>query len=387
VLRQVGAAAGLPRGQVPRRAAPLLKRILETSGGLPIFETRLSEAARDERALTLLHDAVRHVLGTLIGAPASPGAYLHAANHAALAREASASPQLDVNAVDANALAKLTPLGRELAQRIVDERMRGGRYASLTDMEKRVRGVGPAKIAQLQDVLTAGGPSERLRPALAATRDLAHDLQTLLKLHSAATPAQQLESALEQIALECATQPHPATTESMVRDFGDSPLGINVPADWIGVLWGDDYWQTLPDLLRAARKQIDLCMFHIALGSETHPTSKLFAALRTAHRRGVKVRVLVDRDREQDPYMSNIINSGARQAFKAAHIDVRADSSHRLLHSKFLLIDRELSIVGSHNWTAGSYFDFDDLSLAVRSTPFAAQLGARFDKLWKKAPA
>ena len=76
----------------------------------------------------------------------------------------------------------------------------------------------------------------------------------------------------------------------------------------------------------------------------------------------------VDRDRDDDPYRSTVINAAAVAWLRDAGVAVRQDATETLLHSKFVVIDADLTLIGSHNWTAGSYFRFDDLTLAIRST-------------------
>jgi phosphatidylserine/phosphatidylglycerophosphate/cardiolipin synthase-like enzyme len=123
-------------------------------------------------------------------------------------------------------------------------------------------------------------------------------------------------------------------------------------------------------------------MFHIASPSETHPTRKLLDALGAARQRGVSVRVLMDQDRKTDPYLSTIINTPARKLLEAANVPVRFDTAERLLHSKFLVIDQTVAVIGSHNWSAGSFFNFDDLTLVISSPELAAELTQRFVRLW-----
>jgi phosphatidylserine/phosphatidylglycerophosphate/cardiolipin synthase-like enzyme len=77
-----------------------------------------------------------------------------------------------------------------------------------------------------------------------------------------------------------------------------------------------------------------------------------------------------------------VINEKAVGTLKLAGVDVRVDPEERLLHSKFLVIDSDLSIVGSHNWSAGSYFGYDDVTFALQSEGFAQQLHERFNSLW-----
>lgn len=62
---------------------------------------------------------------------------------------------------------------------------------------------------------------------------------------------------------------------------------------------------------------------------------------------------------------------------------VRTDTTENLLHSKFVVIDGTRAVVGSHNWTSGSYFRYHDTSLAVDGEDFAGSLKARFDALWQ----
>jgi len=192
-----------------------------------------------------------------------------------------------------------------------------------------------------------------------------------------------LRRALEMMLTSCATAPHPASREGWVRDPSPAAPPAGHPAEWVGELWGEEYWKTLPGLFDGAARSIDLCMFHIAAPNEEHPTFKLVDALRRAHNRGIKVRVLMDRDNKNDPYNSTIINSDARRFFRDAGVPCRSDSSNRLLHSKYLIVDGELVVLGSHNWSAGSYFGFDDLTLAIASPDLAAQLGGRFDTQWQ----
>jgi cardiolipin synthase len=125
-------------------------------------------------------------------------------------------------------------------------------------------------------------------------------------------------------------------------------------------------------------------MFHIALPRRDHPTLRLLDALIAAADRGLRVRVLVDRDRAADPYKSTVINAAAVNYLLDGGVTVRVDAARKLLHSKFLVIDDERTIIGSHNWSAGSYFGFDDFSVEVVSARFAAQARRRFATLWAK---
>jgi len=149
-------------------------------------------------------------------------------------------------------------------------------------------------------------------------------------------------------------------------------------------LAGPLYYTRLPRLIGQARIRIDVCMFHIAMPGEKHPTARVLKALGNARRRGVTVRVLVDRDRERDPYLSTIINRPAIDRLQRDRIAVRVDDSDKLLHSKVIVVDDRTVVLGSHNWTAGSYFGFDDLSFLISSEKVCRQQRRRFNELWRR---
>jgi len=193
-------------------------------------------------------------------------------------------------------------------------------------------------------------------------------------------------SAVDLAATRCAADPHPATRHALIRDFGAAggPDGL-VPAEWTGVLWSGTYSDAVASLIAGAASRIDVCMFHMTLPGQNARHRRLIEGLAAAKARGAAVRVLLDQDRESDPYRSTIINSAARLWLLDRDVECRLDRTDRLLHSKFLVIDADLAIVGSHNWTATSFYEVDDLSLAVRSPALVQALAARFDALWAAA--
>ncbi|VGO10479.1 DNA uptake protein and related DNA-binding proteins [plant metagenome] len=57
---------------------------------------------------------------------------------------------LDLNAATAAQLDALKGIGPKTAQVIIDERQRGGPFASLQDLGERVRGLGPKRLKDLE---------------------------------------------------------------------------------------------------------------------------------------------------------------------------------------------------------------------------------------------
>ena len=176
--------------------------------------------------------------------------------------------------------------------------------------------------------------------------------------------------------------PHPHTRFHLTRAAKIDAPPETVAAPRTALLSGKRYYYHVRDAIRVAQERVDVAMFHIALPVEDHPTRQLLDALVEARARDVRVRVLVDRDRPSDPYNSTVINAAAIAFLLDGGVTVRVDASRKLLHSKFLVIDANHTIMGSHNWSAGSYFGFDDLSVDVESSALARITRQRFQTLW-----
>ena len=384
VIARIAAETGVAEAVV-QPLAPLIAAILDRAGGLPFVENEPSAAERTARGLALLAEAAAHTLADAGATRDATGYVIVAPKGAPYAHGILATPRVNMNSADRAELAALPGMTAAIVEDTLAERRARGRFANADDFEKRVDGIGPAKLALIRGALVFDAASDSRHVGLDPRGDLGGNLRALLAAQPGADRAAALTRALEMIATSCATTPHPATRDHAVRTPAIAAPAAGLDADWIGVLWSDDYYAGLPALLDGATQTIDVCMFHIALPSPTHPTFSLLEALKRAHDRHVAVRVLVDSDQKTDPYLSTVINASAKRFLLDAGIACRSDQTDRLLHSKYLILDRERVVLGSHNWSAGSYFGFDDLTLAMSSRPLASALGTRFEALWNTA--
>lgn len=76
-------------------------------------------------------------------------------------------------------------------------------------------------------------------------------------------------------------------------------------------------------------------------------STPIASALRDAHRRGVKVEVLLDRSQRTDKYSvaDFLVNSG---------VPTRIDAEHAIAHNKVIVIDGGIVITGSFNFTSAA---------------------------------
>lgn len=78
---------------------------------------------------------------------------------------------LDVNQANAQQLEGVRGIGPRMAEIIVKERERGGKFESLNDLAERVRGIGPKKAQALQEAgLLVGGAGAQAGPGEAAAK-------------------------------------------------------------------------------------------------------------------------------------------------------------------------------------------------------------------------
>jgi DNA uptake protein ComE-like DNA-binding protein len=356
--------------------------ILRNSGGLPVADAALSPGQKTELAKRLLSEAFGHFL-TFAGVPRGRlGHYTAPAAGSPADDRIESTAVVDVNRADQRALAALPAVGLGLAKAIVREREDRGYYASLDELADRIKGIGPAAVGTLKYVTMFGPPLGGPPGPPAGETGLRELLATCLARFSASAAGAAVPALLESVVSVTSRTPHPDTAQMRPRLWSEVNIEPTIEAEFIGVLDGRDYFERLPNLLRAATASIRVAMFHAAFPGENHPTKVLLDELIAAKNRGADVRVLLDRDRQTDPYMSTVINGAAKKYLEENGVACRYDREEVLMHSKFIVIDGSRSVLGSHNWSAGSYFEFDDLSFVVDSEELAAALGARFESLW-----
>lgn len=95
------------------------------------------------------------------------------------------------------------------------------------------------------------------------------------------------------------------------------------------------------------------------------------AALVAAHKRGVKVRVIVDRSQ-------TVALGTASGPLAIAGIDVYIDAKHQIAHNKTMVIDDEIVITGSFNFTRQAEIGNAENLLIIRD----ASLALKYSENW-----
>lgn len=126
---------------------------------------------------------------------------------------------------------------------------------------------------------------------------------------------------------------------------------------------------TIQRCLRHARKSIDICVFTIS-------DDRIAEEVLAAHRRGVKVRIITDNDKEYD--------AGSDIArLRDAGIAVVVDRTEAHMHHKFAIFDGEKLVNGSYNWTrSAAQYNEENLVLS-NDRRLVEEFSGQFEKLWR----
>jgi cardiolipin synthase len=144
---------------------------------------------------------------------------------------------------------------------------------------------------------------------------------------------------------------------------GEPAILTSYPDDQLG--------PALVSLLGAARVRVEVEMFVL-----TDPA--VLRALEDAARRGVQVQALFDPGQD--------LNQAAIPALRDAGARCRFyRSTGEKLHAKAAVVDGEVLVVGSANWTASGFRHNHELDAVIRSRPLAAAVSARMDYDWRGA--
>ncbi len=125
-------------------------------------------------------------------------------------------------------------------------------------------------------------------------------------------------------------------------------------------------------LLQRARERIDIGIFFL-----TH--KGIAKDLIEAHRRGVKIRIMIDATAAKNGYTKH-------ELIRATGIPVKVENWGGKMHMKAAAIDGRIVVMGSMNWTSAGENGNDENTIILRSSKHAEQFHKFYDKLWKTVP-
>jgi phosphatidylserine/phosphatidylglycerophosphate/cardiolipin synthase-like enzyme len=122
-------------------------------------------------------------------------------------------------------------------------------------------------------------------------------------------------------------------------------------------------------------KVIDASEHEVLVQAYGFTHNAIAQALVRAHRRGVTVRVLLDKK-------SQSANRYVIDLFAEADIEVREDGNHAIAHNKVMVIDQSIVITGSFNFTNSAVTRNAENFLVLRSADLADQYRVQWQNHW-----
>ena len=132
------------------------------------------------------------------------------------------------------------------------------------------------------------------------------------------------------------------------------------------------------DILDAIREHLELCTTSLDICVYTISDDRLVEAIIQCHRAGITVRILSDNDKQYD-------KGSDIQSLSLAGVDVRVDTSPAHMHHKFMVVDSDIVLTGSYNWTRSAAMRNSENLVSIQDSKVANQFQQEFEHLWAAA--
>jgi len=133
---------------------------------------------------------------------------------------------------------------------------------------------------------------------------------------------------------------------------------------------GTDILESISDLLKQAKKTLELCVFTIT-------DERLANDILYCFERGIKVRIITDDEKMYD-------NGSAIKDFLRAGIPIKIDHSRYHMHHKFGIIDSKIVFTGSFNWTYTASKHNQENLLITTNHDIVKEYSDQYEILWQE---
>ena len=159
------------------------------------------------------------------------------------------------------------------------------------------------------------------------------------------------------------------------------PHSFALPAKDVEVVMDAQYFQVAKKMIQEAKSSIQVMMFEMGYYNRNPdtPSNLLIRELINAKKRGVKVEVILevkegeDRTTKRNRQTGKILSDGG--------VEVIYDPLSRTTHAKFMVVDSQLTLLGSTNWTYYALTNNNEVSVLIRSKEVAKVLLDYFNRV------
>lgn len=152
----------------------------------------------------------------------------------------------------------------------------------------------------------------------------------------------------------------------------DSLLSVAALGSEVYFSPGGGIRQRLVQAIEASRRTIDIAVYNFT-------AAELAGALYAAKARGVRIRILVDRENAEEGF---VIRELRRHGLPLRTLGIPEQS---LMHHKFAIFDDRLVATGSYNWTqSAEHANYENLVL-LDDPEVVTRFQREFNRLWREA--
>jgi phosphatidylserine/phosphatidylglycerophosphate/cardiolipin synthase-like enzyme len=138
--------------------------------------------------------------------------------------------------------------------------------------------------------------------------------------------------------------------------------------------------ETWVALFESARTTIDLAQFYLA-HEPGHALDPVLAALKAAADRGVKVRILAEKEMAEES-ADTLADLGSHANIDWAWFDIH-DKTGGIIHAKYMVIDGTVAFVGSQNFDWRALEHIHEIGVRIADASAARSLQILFDVDWQ----
>lgn len=159
------------------------------------------------------------------------------------------------------------------------------------------------------------------------------------------------------------------------------PLSFGFPAEDVQLVTDVQYFEVAKRLIQEAKHSIQVMMFEMGYYDQypNTPSNLLIKELMNATKRGVKVEVILevkegeDRTAKRNRHTGKILSEGG--------VEVIYDPLSKTTHAKLMVVDGQLSLLGSTNWTYYALTSNNEASVLIRSQELARAIIDYFNRV------
>lgn len=126
--------------------------------------------------------------------------------------------------------------------------------------------------------------------------------------------------------------------------------------------------QKLIAVINSAKKNLDVAIFSI-----THP--EIAAAIAAAKKRGVNVRMVVDKGQSES-------SRSQTDELAEAKVSIKIGNSSKIMHDKFCIVDNMILETGSFNYTISATIYNTENQIYITDKNVIKRYQDNFEKLW-----